>query len=638
MSATNIHKIKNYLSMRISIEHYSYRYQYFDGTLDSEALEFYYDNHPEIVPAKKLIANEWNGNRFLSEQSRLNYNEKSYIAMLKGEFQNKVKEYRTLEADILKQYITMMKKSGIDIKITSPERYITKVDDKKRIEIWTKIFNSLSDNKDQEKSPERLAAQMLSLVEIDKKLWSNYSKQISLFSRGYYKNEKKQFDALTKIQSTFKNEDTSIREKAFNNLRKAFETALITATNNSFQNLASKTAQDFTNALSQSNSGNTARSMKELIKNLFDQHSTQFIEEVKKQDNNINIEQINVIIDPEAKNPFLRYEVKNATEYGGLISKQIEKKTDDFYSALILAISQIKTSQKYVYKTIDNKEVFFTDEDKRTVLNYLKSNKKKLINNVILRVIKSNSVITGEIGELQSLLGLPIVGVVRGVKKVGQTNDFMDLIASFKTSEKGWQNYGINIKRFATKYSGKTFQLYEGQNINYNNYKKYFTQKEIKLLNYLKANFEVIQQINDQWNIGAKIPEEKASGVEGYFGNQWRNLLYSHLSDVYRISVPYRGLGVKTNLFFVVNNRYIPVSVIYKELLEQLRTISKIKNSNDVYSNIVGLKEGTKDFKKYRDNRNYDATNLKITKTPTGTKDSFTARFQGFLLDLSELI
>lgn len=642
MSETNISKIKNYLSMRISIQHSSYRYQYFNGTLGSEALEAYYKKKPGIIPARNLIAEEWNTNDFFSERSRLNQNEKSYVKTLSKEFKDKVREYQALESNILKQYIKMMKKSGNNIRITSPERYLNKVNDKKRIEIWTKIFRSAMGQNKKEKDPRYLTAQMLSIVEIDKKLWRNYAKRISLFSRGYFKGEKTQIGALTKIQKTFKSKDEMVRQKAFDDLKQAFEKALIQATGESFQQLAKKTAEDFTEALSYSKLGNTANSMKELIKETFDNHTAIFINEVKKQNSEIDIKQIDVIIDPNAKNPFLRYEIKNTSEYGDLISEQIQKGTNDFFSALSSAISSIETGQNYGYDTINNSKIFFTEEDKKIVLDYLKNNKQKLVNKIVLRIINNNGVISGEVGELQSFFELPIIGVVRGVEKVGQTNDFMDLVASFKVSENEWKNYGINVKRFTTQYNETTFQLYEEQNINYNNYKKYFTKKEIKLLNYLKANFQVIQEINKQiqpWNIDIKMPTDGESGVKGYFGNQWRNMLYTHLPELYRVSVPYQGLGVKTNLFFVVNGYYIPVSIIYKKIYEQFQNISKIKDSNDlIYSNIVGLKNGANNYRQYRDNKDYDATNLKITKTPKGTGDSFTARFQGFLLDLKELI
>lgn len=145
---------------------------------------------------------------------------------------------------------------------------------------------------------------------------------------------------------------------------------------------------------------------------------------------------------------------------------------------------------------------------------------------------------------------------------------------------KALRKIGLNIKHYVSSFSEDSVNLYDTKPISFgSSYMLRYIEGELwKKLRYFDYNYSFV--------------EKKVQGKKGAFSNFelpdqkeklqiYGNIMFSHISNFMRVSSAAEK-GFKNN-FFVINNVYIPVSYIWKQLVESGRAIIKPKKEDEPY-------------------------------------------------------
>ena len=284
--------------------------------------------------------------------------------------------------------------------------------------------------------------------------------------------------------------------------------------------------------------------------------------------------------------------------------------------------STIKFKREYVYKAIqdvysllgENKRlkklnlvqlgIFdVSDEYWQKVKNYINNPNglRNLLNKISDRFFNQDwntSTLTGMIGELtaylstnsqlknKELIGTSYDKIQIGGKEINLGESYKDL------SFKNYQNWGINIKHYISNtggefilYSPKKSGIDSGVSIASDYMYKYFTPNQVKLIQFIEANrsFFIEQLLQEQKNnIDNKI-------------NQ--TIYYYSLLNITNFVRLTSTTGEEDNLFYIINNIYIPSSVIINYIIKNIESLNLKEKLFKIDGNTLLNDYGTYNYK-----------------------------------------
>ena len=136
--------------------------------------------------------------------------------------------------------------------------------------------------------------------------------------------------------------------------------------------------------------------------------------------------------------------------------------------------------------------------------------------------------------------------------------------------EENGKKYGLNIKHYISKFNSDSITLYESENSLsfFSQYMlRYFTEEECNLIRFLDINYNFFSNI-----LGGNIDSK-------HLLMKYNQLAYNNLSRFVRIDSA--AIDEYSNIFYIINNMYIPTSCIYNVILKELKNINAEKFNID---------------------------------------------------------
>ena len=187
-----------------------------------------------------------------------------------------------------------------------------------------------------------------------------------------------------------------------------------------------------------------------------------------------------------------------------------------------------------------------------------------------------DSSVRGFLGELSRLLSNKYLIKLTGTEYdyIEENREKKNLGESFSdaTVSINGTKMGLNIKHYISKFNEDSIVLYEPKKESgisiYNSFiERYFPTEIIQQLRFIDMNYKLFRE----------------NGQNKAYKNRVSILSYEYLDFFVRISSEAKENFI--NYFFVINNRYIPTSYIYTEIINTLENIEK--NGRELF-NITG--------------------------------------------------
>lgn len=258
----------------------------------------------------------------------------------------------------------------------------------------------------------------------------------------------------------------------------------------------------------------------------------------------------------------------------------------------------------------------------------------------------SNSVISGVLGEIASILKLESFGIVG--QMTGEMQQYYNTEkeqggTGFGPGQDGWKSsgaffsditakamknsFGINVKRYIT--NKNIFTLVkaqkEGLNLRDVQLRRYLSLEEINLLKFVQANMKLLGETSQYLNFN----DDKYN-----LNTIATNIMNKNISSVLRIT----GAGFDiTNYIIAANGHYIPASCVFqyakKLLVKDQKKLYDVLNDNPIdYVDIGDHYAAGKNNK-----INLDTNNLMIDQV-IKKKESLAYRFYEFKVSISDLL
>ena len=276
----------------------------------------------------------------------------------------------------------------------------------------------------------------------------------------------------------------------------------------------------------------------------------------------------------------------------------------------------------------------------QAIRNYLTRNEENTKSN------NSNSIISGVLGEIASILKLEsfgIVGQMTGEMQQYYNTEKEQGRTGFGPGQDGWKSsgaffsditaramkysFGINVKRYIT--NKNIFTLVkaqkEGLNLRDVQLRRYLSLEEINLLKFVQANMKLLGETSQYLNFN----DDKYN-----LNTIATNIMNKNISSVLRIT----GAGFDiTNYIIAANGHYIPASCVFqyakKLLIKDQKKLYDVLNDNPI--NYVDIGDH---YAAGKNNKiNLDTNNLMIDQV-IKKKESLAYRFYEFKVSISDLL
>lgn len=212
-----------------------------------------------------------------------------------------------------------------------------------------------------------------------------------------------------------------------------------------------------------------------------------------------------------------------------------------------------------------------------------------LINDQLIRGSKVNikseqeANIYGFLGEylrLYEIKNIKLTGDIQDFYEDENSNKKVTLGESFSDAyftvenDKDSKKYGLNIKHYVSKFESNSITVYnteEGFSFFSKFMRRYFSEEECKVLRFLDVNYNFFRNSLNMQGLEEKKMLEK-----------YTQMAYKNLSRFARIDSA--AVEDFSNLFYVINNVYIPTSYIYTIIYKVLEEEQKKKKLDSFFS------------------------------------------------------
>lgn len=464
-------------------------------------------------------------------------------------------------------------------------------DEKEQVRFWTNFFNTIS--KEEIKIGEKRGIEqeditwlrtIFSSQEFAKKLASH--KAYSTFSKTKLKGDKETEDLKEQLLSDFSKASAIVDfEKILN--KEGFDNDLYQAIDEIIEKTIGQTRiyirqhneKIFKDFKIQVNSWDNLKKsikkwgefvVKDVIKKIKNSKS---IDENKKSKIIEELQEIQV----KHENANEIYWEINITEQSGVLSiyglKEIK---DNFYLAAGSIIGDLFNNKDNVTFHIGGgQEIILKKKEKFEVSALLAHDKEIRGKNVVIKSMYEANVygFLGEYLRLYSPINIKLTGSDFNTYVDTQTNkkftvgeSFSD--AFFETELEGKkERIGLNIKHYVSKFNKNSITFYKKDEVSLLSpyIRRYFSENETKELRFLDINYNFFKEKLNADNINDDNLIER-----------YTQSAYNNLSRFARIESGIENESTNySNLFFVINNMYIPTSYIYKKIKESLNEDNK---------------------------------------------------------------